>query len=99
MQPQHRLRARADFERARRRGRSWGSPLLGLTAVRNDLELTRCGFVVSRRVGKAVVRNRVRRRLREIIRRRLPQIEAGWDVVFSARPAAARATSDDLWRA
>ncbi len=54
---------------------------------------------MSRRVGKAVVRNRVRRRLREIVRRRLPQIEAGWDLVFSARPAAAQATSDDLRRA
>jgi ribonuclease P protein component len=99
MQPQHRLRARADFERARRRGRSWGSPLLGLTAVRNDLELTRCGFVVSRRVGKAVVRNRVRRRLREVVRRQLPYVAAGWDLVFSARPAAAQATSHDLRRA
>jgi ribonuclease P protein component len=99
MQPQHRLRARADFERARHRGRSWGTSLLGLTAARNDLPLTRCGFVVSRRVGEAVVRNRVRRRLREILRHSVPRLPLGWDLVFSARPAAATATSDDLTRA
>jgi ribonuclease P protein component len=98
MQPQHRLRARADFERARRRGRSWSTPLLALAAARNDLELTRCGFVVSRRVGQAVVRNHVRRRLREILRRGLSQLEPGWDLIFSARPAAAQATFDDLSR-
>jgi ribonuclease P protein component len=89
MQPQHRLRETAAFERARRRGRTWGNALLVLNAVRTDPPLTRCGFVVSRRVGKAVERNRVKRRLREILRRRLPAMASGWDLVFSARPTAA----------
>lgn len=92
MESQHRLRASADFERARRRGRSWGTPYLSLTAVRNDLDSNRCGFVTSRRLGKAVVRNRVRRRLREIVRRQMPNVEPGWDLVVSARPVAATAT-------
>jgi ribonuclease P protein component len=96
MQPEHRLRASADFERARRRGRSWGNALLVLHAVRGDEARTRCGFAVSRRVGKAVVRNRVRRRLREIVRRRLADTPAGWDLVFTARPAAASAPYADL---
>jgi ribonuclease P protein component len=91
MQPQHRLRETAAFERARRRGRTWGNALLVLNAVRADPPLTRCGFVVSRRVGKAVERNRVKRRLREILRRRLPAMVPGWDLVFSARPATASA--------
>ena len=91
MQPQHRLREPAAFERARRRGRTWGNALLVLNAVRADPPQTRCGLVVSRRVGKAVVRNRVKRRLREIVRRRLPGLPAGWDLVLNARPAAAAA--------
>jgi ribonuclease P protein component len=105
MQPEHRLRASADFERARRRGRSWGNALLVLHAVRGAEARTRCGFAVSRRVGKAVVRNRVRRRLREIMRRRLADAPAGWDLVLTARPAAAGApyaelagAADDLLR-
>lgn len=96
MHAQHRLREGRAFERARRRGRSWSTALVALTAVRNDLELTRCGFVVSRRVGNAVVRNRVRRRLREIVRRLLATLPDGWDLVLSARPAAASATYVEL---
>src|SRR5690349_293736 len=91
MEPQHRLREPAAFERARRRGRTWGNALLVLNAVRADPPQTRCGFVVSRRVGKAVVRNRVKRRLREIVRRRLPGVPGGWELVLSARPSTAAA--------
>ena len=96
MYAQHRLRENAAFGRVRRRGRSWSSPLLALNAAHNELEVTRCGFVVSRRVGNAVLRNRVRRRLREIVRRRLGALPRGWDLVFSARPAAAAATYLEL---
>jgi ribonuclease P protein component len=96
MEAQHRLRASADFERARRRGRSWGNALLVLHASSGSDTGPRCGFSVSRRVGKAVVRNRVRRRLREILRARMVRIPAGWDLVFTARPAAAGASSVQL---
>ncbi len=96
MYAQHRLRESAAFERTRRRGRSWSTALLALSAVPNDLDVTRCGFVVSRRVGNAVVRNRVRRRLREIARRLLGTLPVGWDLVLSARPAAAAAAYGEL---
>ena len=58
--------------------------------------MTRCAFVVSRRVGHAVVRNRVKRRLRAAARALLPRLASGWDLSFSARPAAARATWEEL---
>jgi ribonuclease P protein component len=48
------------------------------------------GFVVSKSVGPAVIRNRVKRRLRAAVRPRLDEL-AGWLVVFRARPAAANA--------
>lgn len=51
----------------------------------------RIGFSVSKRVGGAVVRNRVKRRLREAVRGRLTLLPPGWDIVISARPAAANA--------
>ena len=96
MQSPHRLRRRQDFDRARQRGRSTRSTLLILNAVRTADDVTRCGFNVSRRVGKAVVRNRVRRRLREIMRQALPALDGGWDLVLVARPGAAQATFQTL---
>lgn len=96
MEPQHRLRAAKDFERARQQGRSWGSALLVLHAVHRPEETTRCGFSISRRVGGAVVRNRVRRRLREIVRRRIGVLPAGWLLVITARPPAAEAPTAEL---
>ena len=88
----HRLRASRDFERVRAQGRTWGHPLLVLTvAPAPDDSATRCGFIASRRVGPAVTRNRVKRRLREITRRALPGVLTGIDLVFSARPATATA--------
>ena len=96
MHPQHRLRRAADFQRARRHGRSWSNALVVLNAAPADGGPSRWGFSVSRRVGKAVARNKVRRRLREIARRTLPSLPPGWDLVLPARPAAARAAHANL---
>ena len=69
------------------KGTSWVNSVAVLKALPNNLELSRYGFSVSSRVGGAVIRNRIKRRLREIIRQ--IQLKAGWDVIFIARPAAA----------
>jgi ribonuclease P protein component len=57
---------------------------------------TRVGIITSRRVGGAVVRNTVRRRLREIVRHSLPEIPAGWHLVIVAKSTASAATFDEL---
>jgi len=72
------------------KGSSWISDLVVMRALPNGLNLSRYGFSVSRRVGKAVVRNRVKRRLREILRP--AQFKPGWDIIFIARPKAAGAS-------
>lgn len=51
----------------------------------NGLPGTRVGFSVSRRIGGAVTRNRVKRRMREAVRRHLERLQPGWDIVFIAR--------------
>lgn len=61
-------------------------------AARNEEQWTRYAFSVSKRVGKAVTRNRVRRRLREILR--VQPLKEGYDIVVVARPSAATA---DFW--
>ena len=67
-------------------GRSWANNLVVMKAVPNGLASSRCGFSVSRRVGKAVIRNKVKRLLREILR--VTPLKPGWDIVFISRPAA-----------
>lgn len=56
----------------------------------------RVGFVVSKNVGGAVVRNRVKRRLRAQVTRLLPSVPAGVDVVVRAQPAASDMSSAEL---
>ena len=69
------------------KGSSRANSLLVIKALPNGLSASRYGFSISKRVGKAVTRNRVKRLLREILRP-IP-LEEGWDIVFIARPAAA----------
>jgi ribonuclease P protein component len=57
-----------------------------MKAAPNGLSLSRYGFSVTKKVGKAVQRNRVKRLLREIMR--VQSLKPGWDIVFIARPAA-----------
>lgn len=85
MKRRHRLTRQSDLLRVRREGRSWAHPLLVLSAARNELGATRFAFIVGRRIGKAVVRNRVKRQLREAVRRHLSEVPAGWDMVLLAR--------------
>ncbi len=94
MDKRERLKARKDFVAVYRKGRAWANRLLVLRALPNGLPNTRRGFVVSKRVGKAVVRNRLKRRLREGLRS-LTTV-TGRDLVFLARPPAAQASYHDL---
>ena len=62
-------------------------PLLAARILRTDLEMTRFGMATGRVVGSAVVRNRIRRRIREVLRAFEADIQPGWDVLLIARPA------------
>ncbi len=98
MRKKYRLRANADFTRTRREGQSWAHPLLVLSALPNELSHSRFGFVVGRRTGKAVDRNRVKRRLRELVRVRMQrgEIATGWDIVFIARRSIRNASFEQV---
>src|SRR5581483_9665799 len=91
-----RLLQRADFERVRRQGAFVRGNLLSIGCLKSDGAQSRAGFVTSRRIGNAVVRNRVRRRLREIFRRHQEGIRGSHDLVTVANPASAKATFAEL---
>lgn len=92
------------FQRLRR-GRSGGARLLSIRWRPNDRGSVAVGIVVSRKVGKAVTRNRVRRRLREALRALLHDVSApsakrggepSFDLIVIARPEAAQASYAQL---
>ena len=84
-----RLTASRSFALVRQQGRTCHDALLTVTSRRRDEPITRIGFVVSRRVGGAVVRNTVKRRLRMATRALLPDLLPGYDIVVVARPVLA----------
>jgi ribonuclease P protein component len=85
MKRQYRLRHNADFQRVKRDGKFYASPLMVLAFLRNELAYSRFGFVVNKRIGGAVQRNRIKRQMREIVRIRAQHIKPGFDLVFIAR--------------
>ncbi|MCL6734348.1 ribonuclease P protein component [Streptomyces ossamyceticus] len=94
---ENRLRRREDFATAVRRGRRAGRPLLVVHLRSGSMDPhapgesappTRAGFVVSKAVGGSVVRNKVKRRLRHLMRDRVAQFPPGSLVVVRALPGA-----------
>jgi ribonuclease P protein component len=82
-----RLRNNRDFRKTYSRGRSYVNAVLALYAASNQDGGLRIGFSVGKRLGKAVERNRIKRRLRESCRALIPQIASGHDLIFVARAA------------
>ena len=80
LDPAHRLRRRSEFTAAVRTGRRAGRGSLVIhlrSGEPGDTTPARAGFIISRAVGGAVVRNRVRRRLRQLVRAELAALPAG----------------------
>jgi ribonuclease P protein component len=94
------LRRKADFDALGRRGTVRSTRLLVLRSLRTEGPETRIGLSTPRTLGGAVQRNRVRRRLRELLREQMrtrrASMGAGWDLLLIARPEAAMADHGEL---
>jgi ribonuclease P protein component len=76
-----------DFAALQERGAYRSHPLLATRVLRTAVGPTRFGLATGRALGSAVIRNKVRRRLREALRSIGPSLRPGWDVLVIARPA------------
>jgi ribonuclease P protein component len=92
----YRLRRYDDFWQVRKNGKCKADKLAVLCVLENNLSHNRFGFVVGKRIGKAVRRNRIRRRMREVVRLRIPQIDIGYDLVFIARAPIEKASYKEI---
>ncbi|CAN5501735.1 MAG: ribonuclease P protein component [Actinomycetota bacterium] len=90
-----------EFDRVYRQGAAYRGKLFSVHAFAKEHGSPRLGLSVSKKVGKAVVRNKVRRRMKEIFHARTGELEgmgSGLDFVVSARPASSDASFRDLER-
>jgi ribonuclease P protein component len=91
-----RLTDSPEFERVYRQGTAYRGRLFSVHAFPNEHGTPRLGLSISRKVGNAVTRNAVRRRLREVFYSCVSEFSGNLDFVVSARPAAAEATFEEL---
>ncbi len=91
-----RLTDSPEFERVYRQGTACRGKLFSVHAFPNEIGTPRLGLSVSRKVGNAVTRNAVRRRLREVFHAGIMRVPGSLDLVLSAKPAAAEATFEEL---
>src|SRR4028118_909668 len=91
-----RLTDSSEFERVYKQGTVYRGRLFSVHAFPNELGTLRLGLSVSKKVGNAVVRNTLRRRMREIFAVSAGDAGGHLDLVISARPAAREATFEEL---
>ncbi|MFH1657667.1 MAG: ribonuclease P protein component [bacterium] len=84
---ENRLRNKKDFDKVFKEGRGFKEDFLYLKFRNNNSEVSRFGFIVSQKISKkAVIRNKLKRRLREIINTEMARIKNGIDVVLITSP-------------
>lgn len=83
----HRLTKEKDFKRVFEEGKSFVDQFIVLKIAKNNLDISRFGFIISLKIAKkSTTRHKIRRRLSEIIRLKLEKIEPGFDIIILAKP-------------
>jgi len=91
----NRLKKKKDFERVFKKGKGLKEDFLILKMSKNNLSQSRFGFIVGTKISKkAVLRNKLKRRLRELVRGKIEKIKKGFDIIFIAQPGL---ENRDFW--
>jgi len=93
------MKENRQFKKVYEKGKSFANHLLVMYFMKNNLTVTRLGITVNKKVGKAVVRNRVRRLIKESYRLQEQFIMEGYDIVFVSRARAKEATYKEIYGA
>ena len=91
-----RLTDSPEFERVYKQGTAFRGGLFSVHAFPNEIGTPRLGLSVSKKVGNAVTRNAVRRRIREVFYSTIGRVPGSLDLVVSARPPASEATFEEI---
>ena len=95
--PKNRLRNKKDFDRVFKKGKGYKQGFLFLKVLNNDLGFNRFGIIVSKKISnKAVVRNKIKRRLREILKRKTDRIKKSLDIVFLTNSGIEKQSFKDI---
>lgn len=94
---ENRLNQKKDFQRVFQKGKGLRENLLTFKWISNNLKVSRFGFVISKKISKkAVVRNKIKRRLREKVRIKLSHLRKGIDGVIIVQPGAAKEKNQEI---
>lgn len=85
---EHRIRKNEEFRNIYKNGKSFSNQLLVLYVYKNDRKINRVGIVVSKKVGNSVIRNRIKRLIKESYRLNNSKLIDGYDLIFIARVTA-----------
>lgn len=91
----NRLKKRKDFELIFKKGKKFKEDFLVLKIIKNNLNQSRFGFIVGGKISKkASLRNKIKRRLRELVRKKLKKIKKGFDAILIAKEGL---ENKDFW--
>lgn len=83
----NRLKKKKDFEKVFKAGRGVKEDFLFLKTIKNNLKESRFGFIIPQEISKkATTRNRIKRKLRGLVRAKMPKIKKGFDIILIAHP-------------